>query len=146
MLGWTGVSGAVPGESEPPVETVAWARVPRSVPEGSGLDWDHKGHPGGSGPGCGSGGRLRGLCAGPGRRPQRSPRRSGRAGVAGGGGAPPPHIKAGGAAGEHKAGRAGAERGRGGRDPGGPGGRVVGGREGTGRAAGCAGAARPLLT
>lgn len=67
--------------------------------------------------------------------PQEGPRLCSPAWVAGGGGAPLPHIKARGAAGAHKAGRAGAGRGRGGRDPGGPGGRPEGGRKGAGRTA-----------
>lgn len=68
----------------------------------------------------------------------------GPAGVADGGGAPPPHIKARGAAGAHKAGRAPSA----GREAGTEEGRAEGGREGGGRPGGlgCAGAARPLLT
>lgn len=99
VLGWAEVSRGVPGESEPPVEAVARAGVPRSVPEALGWTGITGGIPGGLGRAAVWGGRLRGLCAGPGPDPQRSPRGSGRAGVADGGGAPPPHIKAGGAAG-----------------------------------------------
>lgn len=93
-----------------------------------------QGAPKGSGPplgalGCVPEGRPRGFLAALGSQgasqealgeacpgPQEGPRRSSQARVAGGGGAPLPHIKARGAAGAHKAGRAG------GRAPGGGGG------------------------
>lgn len=123
--------------------TLGRAGVGRGVPEGSGPDGGQEGSPrkvwAGPGfrgrPGLGRAGVPRGVRAlGPGR-------------VADGGGAPPPHIKARGAAGAHKAGREGAERGRkAGTEEGRAGGRrEEGGREPAG-GEGYAGAARPLLT
>lgn len=125
-----------------------------------------QGAPKGSGPplgalGCVPEGRPRGFLAALGSQgasqealgeacpgPQEGPRRSSQARVAGGGGAPLPHIKARGAAGAHKAGRAGGRRAGAGRPRPRRAGRPDGGREEGGRAdgAGCAGAARPLLT
>lgn len=82
MLGWAEVSRGVPGESEPPVEAVARAGVPRSVPEALGWTGITGGIPGGLGRAAVWGGvsggsalgqvrtprEVRGALAGPGSR------------------------------------------------------------------------------
>lgn len=127
-LGLQGVSQGNPGQ----------AGVPRRVPGGLGCSGVTRGVPRGSGPGRGCEGHPRVLWAARDRDSQGSLRRCNQVGVADGGGAPPPHIKARGSGGRAQSGaggrRAGTER------PGprraGPGGRVREGRREGGRGPG----------